>query len=304
MLLAIFLLCCLGLGWFGLKNLIKARIIEDTATSKVRSASQGYVELEGFAKPLEGKQLLAPLTGKPCLWFSFKVERHDSSGKSNHWRTVESAVSDNLFILEDNTGQCYINPAKAEVIAMSKQSWRGHGRRPAVSTPDLLSGLVQKKTNIWGGNLNISFGGGKYRYTEQRLHKDQFIYAIGQFQTLHAPSNDQQTKAQMNVILNQWKQNQQQLLDRFDSDDNGEIDSNEWQQARAEAAKQAFDYVRDNYDDKAVNTLSYSTEKRQPFILSTVDPRSLTSRYRWTAFICLAAALGCGVYSATIILRI
>ena len=287
--LLMFSACCVGLGWMGFSHLVKARTIEDTPTSKVRSASQGYVELEGFAKPLDGNKLIAPLTGTPCLWFSFKVERYQNSGKNSNWRTVESATSDSLFVLEDATGQCHINPAKADVIAINKQCWRGSGRRPTGAIPSA------RPTSLLSFDLNAGFGG-KYRYTEQRLHEGQFLYAIGHFQTLHAPSAEQQTKAQTNALLKQWKQDQQRLLARFDSDGNGQIDLDEWQQARAAAAQQAQLEVRDNYDDTAVNTLSYSPAKRQPFILATIDPRALTRRYRWTAFACLAGALACGCY--------
>lgn len=287
--LLIFSVLCLCLGWFGFSNLVKARTIEDTPTSKVRSASQGYVELEGLAKPLEGKKLIAPLTGKSCLWFSFKVERYESNGKNSRWRTIESATSDDVFILQDSTGQCHINPTKADFIAMSKQSWRGHGRRP--------SGPVPQQESTW------SFNQGKYRYTEQRLHEEHFLYAIGHFQTLHAPSADQQSKQKMNQLLNQWKQDQQQLLARFDSDGNGEIDANEWQRARQLAAKQARSEVLASYNDAAIHTLSYSTGKRQPFIIAAVDPRTLTKRYRWFAFGCLTAALASGVYVAAMLIQ-
>lgn len=294
MTLAILTIVCVCLGWFGFNSLVKARTIEDTPTSKIRSASQGYVELEGFAKSFDGGQLIAPLTGTPCVWFSFTVEHYQSSGKSSSWRTIESVTSDSLFVLEDTTGQCHINPAKADVVVISKQSWRGHNRRPS----SLGATTKGARLSSWDLGLNVNFGSGKYRYTERRLHEGQFLYAIGQFQTLHAPSSDQQTKTHMNALLNQWKQDQQQLLARFDSDGNGEIDVEEWQQARAAAAKQANNHVRENYDDSAVNTLGFSPLKRQPYILSTVDPRTLTGRYRWAAFTCLAGALGCGVYVA------
>ena len=289
---------CLGLGWLGFGSLVKARTIEDTPTSKVRSASQGYVELEGLAKPLEGGKLIAPLTGTPCLWFSFKVERYESNGKNSSWRTIESGTSDSLFMLEDNTGQCHINPAKADITAVSKQSWRGHGRRPTGAAPAAV------QPSGWGLDLNMSFGSGKYRYTERRLHEGQYLYALGQFQTLHAPSADKQAKTHMNELLNQWKQDQQQLLARFDSDGDGQIDMNEWEQARAAASKEAHYHVLENYDDSAVSTLSYSPAKRQPFILATVDPRQLTSRYRWTAFACLLGALASGVYLAMLTLHL
>ena len=39
----------LGSGWLGFRRLKRARLIEDTPTQRLRSAAQGYVELEGAA---------------------------------------------------------------------------------------------------------------------------------------------------------------------------------------------------------------------------------------------------------------
>jgi hypothetical protein len=56
-------LVCLRISWMALR---KARSIEDTPTSKISSAAQGYVELIGSAKA-DQALLSAPLTNTPCL---------------------------------------------------------------------------------------------------------------------------------------------------------------------------------------------------------------------------------------------
>ena len=43
-------------------TLHRKRIIEDTPTSKIRSAAQGYVELIGYGQLMEGQPIVAPLT--------------------------------------------------------------------------------------------------------------------------------------------------------------------------------------------------------------------------------------------------
>ena len=45
------------------KGLHKSRLLEDTPTSLIRSASQGYVEFEGTGRRLDGEPVIAPLTG-------------------------------------------------------------------------------------------------------------------------------------------------------------------------------------------------------------------------------------------------
>ena len=42
----------IGGGWFAFRFLHVARVIEDTPTSRVRSAAQGYVELVHFDRGL------------------------------------------------------------------------------------------------------------------------------------------------------------------------------------------------------------------------------------------------------------
>ena len=60
--------------YFAFRNLARARLIEDTPTSRVRSAHQGYVELEGEAAAMQGEPILSPLTQTACCWFRYKIE--------------------------------------------------------------------------------------------------------------------------------------------------------------------------------------------------------------------------------------
>ena len=89
-----------GLSGYGIFHFIRrARLIEDTPTAKVRSAAQGYLELIGRGKYLGDKPLVAPLTGTPCTWYSYKIEREVQSGKQTRWSTVESEISSLPFLL-------------------------------------------------------------------------------------------------------------------------------------------------------------------------------------------------------------
>jgi hypothetical protein len=85
---------CLGGAWWCLRGWSQARHLLDTPTSKIRSAAQGYVELYGVLEALPDMQLRGPLTGKPCLWWRFRIEEYRSSGKKRSWRVIESGASD------------------------------------------------------------------------------------------------------------------------------------------------------------------------------------------------------------------
>mgnify|MGYP006966890906 CR=1 FL=1 len=66
------------------RYLYRYGVIEDTPTSKIRSAAQGYTELEGTANLLPGEPVYAALTQQLCPWFDYKIEKrtsHYSHGK-------------------------------------------------------------------------------------------------------------------------------------------------------------------------------------------------------------------------------
>lgn len=272
------------------RSLIKARLIEDTPTSKIRSASQGYVELSGFAHTLENQSLVAPLTGRPCLWYYYKIERYERSGKSSHWRTLEKKSSNSFFLLKDNTGECSVDPGKADVTTSRVKVWRGNSRHPTttVGTPSLLGSVF----------------GGRYRYTEKVIQNNDYLYALGQFQSIHAPSPEQQQKQKTGEILNQWKQDYDQLVARFDSNADGELDMEEWNRAREEAARQARSYVLDNYNDTPIHILTYPPQRRQPYIISNKDPKQLTRSYRLRALGFAALFLVSGGFCAHLVLQL
>ena len=55
-------------GWLASVMLIRKRVLQDIPTALIRSASQGYVELQGYAELMEGDAITAPLSSRTCIW--------------------------------------------------------------------------------------------------------------------------------------------------------------------------------------------------------------------------------------------
>jgi hypothetical protein len=144
----------------GFQKLRRARWLENLPTSLIRSASQGLVELEGSCQALPEGQLKAPLTGKNCVWYRFKVERRGEKS----WRRIRHGVGDFAFYVFDDSGQCLVNPADATVVVSNAQVWYGNSEIP-LSSDDFLQSA------------------GKYRYSEERIHQDDHLLVMGQFKT-------------------------------------------------------------------------------------------------------------------------
>ena len=257
----------------------RLRLIEDTPKSLVRSAAQGYVELQGSCKLMPGEPIIAPLTRQPCVWWSYRVEEHVGSGKNAHWQTVRSEKSGELFLLEDETGQCVVDPEHADVYPSATQSWYGSSEMPEGGP--LMGGYA----------LGI---GARYRYVEQRMQADDPLYALGFFHT-QGPESEGDINEEVRQLLAKWKQDQPWLKAHFDKNHDGQIDEQEWDAARQEARRIVMEQEREAMSRPPVNLLSKPRDDR-PFILSTLPQKKLETRLRLYVAACLLAFFAGGAF--------
>lgn len=286
----------------------RARLIEDTPSSRIRSAPQGYVELSGFARndpdtPITASAksiaatdtLRAPLTHTPCVWYRYRIEREEHGSKGSQWETVESGSSEHWFVLDDRSGFCHVDPRGADVTPNTRQVWKGTSQRPLNSGAPHTSPLAALFDNL---PFSIGLGEREYRYTEWRIHTGEWLYALGEFKTVHAPSSEQRTQEQMKNLLNDWKQNRDELLARFDRNGDGEIDLQEWEDARREAERTARAQVLQTVGAPPLNVLTRPTNRQQPYLIAATDPEQLARRLRWKAFASLIIGLGLAAFLA------
>ena len=191
-------------AWIG--NQRRSRLILDTPTSRIASAAQGYVELTGHARQAHDIPLLSKLTLLPCVWYRYIIEQERSDNKG--YDIVEQGTSDDTILVDDGSGQCFVDPDYAEVITSHKQVWKN----------------------------------GDYRYTEYLLSPLDTLYAIGEFTTLGGANSNLDVKEDLNALLTEWKRDKTQLHERFDLNKDGQIDPREWElavlAAKREVAKQ------------------------------------------------------------------
>ena len=256
------------------KSFVKARLIEDMPTSQVRSASQGYVELIGTAAA-RGNQLVAPLTGQQCLWWRYTIERHQKSGKSSSWRTIDKGASDTPFYMADATGSCRVDPAGAEISCLHKKVWRGSRRVPTTSTLSHRPGLMEKLTPL--------LGGGRYRYSEFIIREGDPLYLLGHFVSDATGQRILTVDQVAGQIIRQWKKDFDNLLVTYDSDGNGVLDQGEWaavqDAARAEARKRQLA----QRDREMEHSLVKPEQGGLPYLIGSHGQETLSSRFRWHA---------------------
>lgn len=277
LLLAAGLACGYGFFYF----IRRARIIEDTPTSRIRSAAQGYVELTGMIRYFVGQPVVAPLTQQACAWYHFVIERKETTthrgSSSTRWNTVEEQNCDRPFECSDATGVCVIDPRGAEIHTLHKDVWYGGTRWPSHG-PD--------RKRSW-------FSSSDYRYTEYRLHESDPLYALGEFRTVNPDKSDGKLSDEVKHVLRTWKADWDKLLAQFDSNGDGQIDLQEWEQVRQAAEKQVTEQRLERAPRPALNIMTKTDDFRRPYILSTQPQTKLATRFRLRAVACTLGFILC-----------
>lgn len=236
-----------------LSTLNRLRAIRDTPTSKIASAAQGYVELVGRGEQFTDTPLLSKLRLLPCLWYRYKIERRTSRDK---WVTEDSGESFDSFLLRDDSGVCVIDPEQAEICTQHRDHWRE----------------------------------GDHRYTEWTLIEQDRLYVIGEFRT-RSSSLDFDNRAELNALLADWKKDMPGLRRRFDLNNDGELDMDEWMLARMAARREVAKNQRDAQSLPDLHLMGRPDDGKL-FLISNLSQEKLSRRYLLWSWVHLLIFLG------------
>lgn len=250
------------------------RLLADLPLVKIRSAAQGYVKVAGHAKPAGESPTAAPLSARPCVWWSYEVAEKIRNRKDEDegWHTVDRGTSIEPFVIEDADGECLVGPINAEITPTSYDRW--YGERPVPGC------LPTRKKGLLGSE--------NYRYTERLLKVGDFLSVVGE---LRSNSEIATADAATGALLREWKADQAALLTRFDKNHDGRIDGEEWEAARRAAAAES--------ETRALNSRIVRTSvigqssHGEPFLIAALDSPQLVRRERFRAALYLSVGLAC-----------
>ncbi len=106
-------------GWTA--SFRRLRALEDVPRSHIGTCAQGYSRLEGRAAVFPGKPLLAPISQQPCCWYRYVVVTFDAEG---HAHTEAKEETEWSFAMRDETAECIVDPAGAQIFPVRVQSYR------------------------------------------------------------------------------------------------------------------------------------------------------------------------------------
>lgn len=260
------------------------RFMDATATSRIRSAAQGHVELKGLGEFLPGDTITSPFSGRRCVWYHCTVDKRQRRGKRTTWTNISDECSSHLFRLVDETGDCVIDPDDAYVVPETDLTWYGNspGRR---SHPPKTRAIV-------------SLGLSRYRFRERLIRPATEFYALGWFRTIHSTPSDEFVSKQVEELVRQWKLQPERYLRDFDFDGNGRIQKGEWKAIRSAARGQVL--ARLGKQKQQHHVMSRPADRRQPFVLSARAEEALVGSKKIRAYAAVSGAFA--IFSALVVM--
>jgi len=146
------------------------------------------------------------------------------------------------------------------------------------------------------GGLRAVFRKDRYRYTEERIHDGNLLYAIGWSKTIN-PGDEITLAQETRQALSAVKADRLSLLQRFDEDGDGQIDHGEWEAARSAVARDVLAArAARSASGTGVHTMVKPRDRRQPFLLSTKPQRHLARHYRLASWVFGFAAVSLALF--------
>src|SRR5882757_5636210 len=97
----------------GFRLLARKRLLLNTPTSKIRSASLGLVEISGVAT--SPYSLPAPISGLPCFLYHTTAWVQSDESKTHEWKKDAEESLHIPFFADDGTGRLLVDPHGAEL---------------------------------------------------------------------------------------------------------------------------------------------------------------------------------------------
>ena len=171
--------------YLGLKKIQRDRLIANIPTSKIRSMAMGLVELYGIIKA-HNETIIAPFSGKECVYCRVSVGEWRGSGKRRHLRIHRQREKGVLFNLEDDTGKVIIDARGADLTNLKRDvSIKLHD---SGEMTDRLKAYCEKHKIEWKSTI----GNRAMEFEETFIEPGEDLYVMGTAQP--SPHSDESKK--------------------------------------------------------------------------------------------------------------
>jgi hypothetical protein len=293
----------LGLGIYfffaGFRELKSKRILQNIPTSKINTGAVGTnVEVTGRIVCEKDQIVKAPISGRPCAFYSIEIQRWEknrnhrgisignsslssSSFNRGHWVTIDSFYSDKGFFIDDRSG------ANAMVLVNGAVIKRKGGTQDFETQSNnfdqMPAGLRQtlesnrKKLRKFKFKDTSWLFSNRFRFREWHFPVGEKIFVLGHADSgLRAPKRK---KMKFKTFLKAKKaiQENEKLKARFDANQDGQLDEAELERgAKILALQLESKHSKEKLEDLASKTkMIFKHKKPNPFYISNMSEKDL-----------------------------
>ena len=134
--------------------------------------------------------LIAPLSGRQCVFYTIKIEKRVSTGKSSHWKTVIKEEKVQAFFINNNGDFVIVRPTQSpknyvSYLVEDKKTSSGTFNYPTPEFESLLRKYNIEPLNFLGFNKSLRYREGIIEIGEQIT-----VAGIAKWKTLSEPIPD------------------------------------------------------------------------------------------------------------------
>jgi len=131
--------------------------------------------------------LIAPLSGRECVFYTIKIEKRVSNGKSSHWKTVIKEEKTQEFFINNNGDFVIVRPTQSpknyiSYLVKDKKTFSGTFNNPTPEFESLLRQYNIDPLNFLGFNKSLRYKEGVIEIGEQIT-----VSGIAKWKTLNQP---------------------------------------------------------------------------------------------------------------------
>ncbi len=297
-----FVLCVLG-GTFlysAIKKQKRLRKIQDTQRSKVASAPQGFVEIEGFAWPYTETVNLS--CGLKAVYHSLEIQRYEKRGKSSQWVTFLKKNHEVPFYVFDGTGAVLVVPSGCE-FELDGGKTRNWGAIEKTDQERIIHLLGSQSSSFNPDNKFLGLFSDKYRVIENEIYVGGTVYIHGVLAPTIGQNKNVVLLGLTNFLQSVFDENSKNLKNKntdLDKNRDGKISAEESQIGYATLAKLSIEKKNEeNVPEKAYQVYgTMLSDQQHQLLIADLHERYLAHRLGspiWLLFFGGALSIAIGV---------
>ena len=172
--------------YFSSKQILLRQLSKIRLKAIASLKSNEFIKIYGKALHVQ-EPLVAPLSKRKCIFYTIKIEKRVSSGKSSHWKTIVNEERIQDFFIEQNGSYAIIKPITnpknyISHLVIDKKTASGSFNDPTPEFEALLKIFNIDSTNFFGFNKQL-------RYKEGIIEVGEKVTVAGivKWKTLNEP---------------------------------------------------------------------------------------------------------------------